>query len=223
MRKLLKFTVLVLMIFPLLFVGETFAATDVSLSPSSGTVGYEFDVAVLVGTGSDEINGIALDVNYDGPVEFSSGVGGNLGCEPVVNGDTDEVVAITCFITPGDTFSGDGTLATLSFTASAAGTIDFTVTNIDIAGSSTGTASGASLTIDLDYEGGTGDTENEEEELPSTGIISDNILLIGGAVLFVLGVVVAFAPDTWNWMTFKMHQIKKRKKSYEEKIRSRAE
>lgn len=224
MKKLLKFIFFLMIVLPFISVEQALAATNVSLSPSSGTVGAEFDITVSVNTGTDEINGISLDVTYDGSVSYSSGSSGNLGCTPIIDGDTDGVVSITCFIPPGETFSGQGTLATLSFTGDSEGSVDFGVTGVDVAGSTEGTIAGASLTVDPDYTGaGSDDGDTTGGELPETGILSDNILLISGVVLFILGIGVAFAPDTWNWMTFKMKQFQKRKEKYEKDVKSKTE
>lgn len=222
-KKLLVYVFALVMLVSIAFTGKAFAATNVSISPASGTVGKNFNIAVNVDTGSDEINGISLNVTYEGDVTYSDDTAGNLGCSPVVDGSTAGTVSVVCFINPGDSFSGKGTLVTLSFAATKSGTITFDVEDVDVAGSAPGTASGATLTVDINYTGGDDVDDGSEESLPETGFITDNIFLIVGAIFLIIGVVIAAIPETWNWMTLKKKQEAKAKEKFEDKIRSEAD
>jgi len=61
-NKLLSWIFALLILTLPLFVDGADAATNISFSPSSGTVGEEFDISVNINTGSDDINGISLDL-----------------------------------------------------------------------------------------------------------------------------------------------------------------
>ena len=222
MKKLLKFTVFVLCILSVLPIGMVSAAITASISPSSGTVGKNFSISVNINTGGAEINGVDLDVTYDGDVSFVSGTAGNLGCTPTVQDDVDEVVGLPCFIPPGDTFSGSGRLATLNFTASSDGQVVFDIENFD-AGGGEGSVSGATLTVDMDYTGGSDAGNGDDESLPETGFFTDNIFLILGGLFLVVGIVVAAVPETWNWMTIKKKKEAKAKEKFEKDVVSKAD
>lgn len=203
------------------FVNPVFAAVDLYVSPSSGTVGYDFDIAVMIDPGTDELDAVALEVTYDGPVSYVTGESGNTGCIASFTPGSGSI-DIICTMNPiGSKLDAEGTLATLTFEATEDGTVDFGITNIDVSPAEEGTVAGASLTIDSDYTGGTGTTS--DSGLPSTGILSDYKYVIVGVLLFVVGVVIAFSPDSWNLMTFKKKQDESKKEKYEKNITSKTE
>lgn len=205
--------VLVVLLF-LSFPGRVFADTDIFFDPDEGTFSEEFDVEIDIDTGVDEINGVSIDLEYS-EVEYTSSEDGDLGCSPSVDDGEDGILAITCFIAPGDSFSGQGTLITLTFTPTESGEAVLEITDVTIAGGDEGEVSGATFTIDMDSD--------TSDELPDTGFFSDNLLLCTGIAFFIIGFLLAAIPDSWNLATLRKKQLEKEKERYEERIKSSAD
>lgn len=175
-------------VFTLAFVpSKVLAASNISLTPATGSYSSNFNVLVNVNTNGDATGGISLRVNYTGPVSYVSGSAGNIaGCTPTYSTGTG-YVDIECLISVNvGTFTGSGNLATLVFAPSGSGTATLSISAVTVGGSTQGTISGATYTITTTGTGtgtGTGTTN-----LPQTSIFSENTYVVVGMFMLFLSI-----------------------------------
>lgn len=188
------------------------AATSVYLSPASGTVGNTLTVGIGINTGGDAINGIEMTVNYTGPVTYTSSSAGDIGCAPSVQETAPGSLLLLCFIAPGQTHTGTGTVGSLTFTASTSGTVSITLADVDVAGSTAGTATGGTYTVGV-------------AGLPETGIFSDYPVVFLGACVLIIGFLMVFVPHRYASYVYSRVADRDlhRKIKYEKDVVSRAE
>lgn len=165
---------------------KALAATNVSLSPSTGTVGDTLTVSAIVNTGGDAILGVDFDLNFTGPISFVSSSAGNIGCTPYTTLSSGKV-NVFCPIPPGSEYSGtNGVIGSFTFRATSTGTAVLTITALDVAGSTAGIATGGVYSVGVEGAG----------ILPQAGIW-DNIGVIGGVTFFIIALLVAI-PEIRN-------------------------
>ncbi len=166
------------------------AATNVYFSPSSGSVGSEFSVSVVADSGTDEIAGIELDVNYTGPISYvSASRGAVCSSGPATAGSG--TVQLTCFydmdlIPEGaEGLTGPQTVYTLNFNSTGDGTANLSISNLVVGGSTTGTLGTATFSTSTTAQTGTGG-------LPTAGIFDEfEGRILVGFLIIALGVIVA--------------------------------
>ncbi len=133
-------------LFGYLFLGfispnKAYAAVDVTLSPDSGTISGSTTIDVNIDTNGDTLNGIDVELSYSGDMAYISGSGGDIGeCSSPSITEISGTINIVCFIDPGTTYSGSGTLAQLIFNPTSTGTASISVDNIDAGLDGGGTA-----------------------------------------------------------------------------------
>lgn len=167
---------------------DVFAATDVWLSPASGTHTNNVSVNVMIDTNGADINGVDIRINYSGAVSFATGSQGNISvCNPTfIQGSGS--VSLICFIPPGQIFNGQGSVGSLIFSATEEGQANLEVARVDVAGTDLGNTSGATYTMIVGGVGGIGG------ELPRTARRGYTIILIAVSVVLLSGLGFIIAP-----------------------------
>lgn len=183
-----------------------YAAASLSLSPASATkaVNDTFSVDIVLDTGGDAVGGATAILTYD--TARLQVVGSSLTVGPIFGSGTapftNTVDTATGQIrydsgTLGTAYTGQGTLATITFRAVAVGTapVNFVfnpsaTTGTSLVAASTGptnlltTVNNGTYTIS-----GTGTTTTY---LPPTGVVENTIAILGGGVVFLgIGVFLA--------------------------------
>ncbi len=144
LKKIAQFVFIPLLgylFFGLIFPNKAYAAVDVTLSPDSGTISGSTTIDVNINTNGDTLNGIDVELSYSGDINYISGTGGDISeCSSPSITEISGTINIICFVDPGTTYTGSGTLAQLTFNPTANGTASISVDNIDAGLDGGGTA-----------------------------------------------------------------------------------
>jgi len=185
--KNLIFLSIALLVLNFIFVQTAYAATnlEVIVPEEEVNIGDEIVLSLHVNALEEEINGIDFVVTYDEGVSYvSSGAEEESICTPTFS-DTDSEVRVVCFVEPGNTFTGEGSLGFITFKAEEAGIYTFSPKTVEVAGGTVGSVEIASVTVESDELG------SEAELLPLSEFVEDNkpLVIASGVVLF--GAVLA--------------------------------
>ena len=156
----------------LVFPRESFAATDMYLSPNGGTFGQSFTVTPVVNTNGKNVAAVEYTLNFSGPIKYSAGGSGNF-CSAYIDQPSASEIHVLCVVLYGEK-SGSGTVGSFTFVPTASGTATMTLTGVEIGEDTVGSVSGGTYTIS---PGAT--------NLPETGIIQD-VAIIGAGVALVV-------------------------------------
>lgn len=200
MKKFI-FTILGVALMLLLYPKASFAATNISFSPSSGSKSGNFSVAVVVDSGTDEIIGVDYVVNYSGPISYVSTTKGSDCGTNTVDASTG-TLEILCgfdmglFIDPANGLTGSRTIATITFATTGSGTANLSFSDVQVGGSTTGTTGTATFTVAPST--GTGG-------LPTAGIFDE----VEGKILAgIMLIIVAIAISQVNVIYFNRARYK---------------
>lgn len=168
------------------------AATDIFIMPDSGNVYQEFTISLMLDTNGDDISAADITLSFSEDLVFLGGEAGDItGCTPAfIEGSND--VSVICFIPPGTTFNGEGTLATLTFSSEILGTTEINIEDVDFAGSTPGSTSNANLTVieSISNVGGDSPTLPQTSKLPTLIIIGVGFVLLGSLSFIFKGRII---------------------------------
>ncbi len=213
MKKLLKAKLALITIFLSVFCfiqpAKAQSSASLSFSPSNKSVsaGETFNTTIMVNTGGASISGVTADFTYDSSIlQVNEVVSSNSVLAGLAEEDysTAGTVYISRYVPSGNSYSGSGEVATVSFTAKANGTAtlaftdDAVVTNtasspqniLGTSGSGTVTVGGSSLP--------TAGILGFENPVVLVAILAGTIFLVSG----VLGVRLYFKERNENQNSF---------------------
>ncbi len=122
-----KFSLIVSILFVILFPLKAFAAVDVEILDKSTTV--KQSASVNVSTGSDSLEKIVIPINYSSDLEVTEVNTGTINCSSFEYSNENSVLKITCSLTPASAV--DGVLANILFTSNTSN-YSFTVIEEDL-------------------------------------------------------------------------------------------
>ena len=180
----------------LLSPAKAWATASLSLSPASATVtaGTTFTVDIILDTGGDAVSGASALLTYD--TTRLSVVGTTLTAGTIFNQAplTNTVNASTGTIqydsgSLGTTYTGRGTMATITFKAAAAGAaaVNFVytpgaTTNTSIVALASGPTNDLGTVNNGNY---TVTSSGGGTTLPPTGVWEDTLVILGGGIVFL--------------------------------------
>lgn len=168
--------------FAMVHPGPSQAAVGLSLTPASGNFTGPFSVGLYANAnpGTDQIAGLSVNINYSGPITYSSYSDGASNCQVTNVEASSGSVHLECLATfPEGYITEPSTVASLSFVPSASGTatIEIEVVEIGYITGTLGSVTGGSYAVHL----GT---------LPDTGVFS-NLAIAGGLIILAGAVAIA--------------------------------
>lgn len=206
-KKLIVFLLVFLLLNFLHVVAGTnaaYATSSLSLSPATATetVGSTFTVDIILDTAGSAVAGASAVITYDNTklqvVGNQLAQGSIFNQAPLTNSvDTPSAGHIQYDSgSLGTSYTGRGTMATITFKALAAGTaqVNFVytpgaTTNTSIVALTTGSTNDLGTVNNGTYTITTGSSGTT---LPSTGALENTLMVLGGGMIFLLGSAIAW-------------------------------
>lgn len=163
----------------------TLAAVNLSMSPSTGTYSNAFTVGLYVSATppTDQVAGISVNLNYSGPITYSSYSDGSSNCEIMVVNPSSGSIHIECLASlPEGYITAPGTIGNFTFipTGTGTGSVQIDVDEIGFVAGTLGTVTGGTYMI-----------TSSGTTLPNAGIIDNPaiaaiFIVSAGLISFIL-------------------------------------